>query len=184
MSIPVVLLSELKDSEIEDLISVLTSCTWPFHSTPVLEREKLLAQYKEGYFNGEGKRTFLIKYGIETVGVIRLFDLGENKEDDETPLFDIKIKSEYRGKGIGGDAVRKLVDLVFNEYPNKYRFDATTRADNTAMRRVFEKSGFVKEAHYRQAWPDREGNKYDCAGYSILRQDWKNKTITPVDWEK
>ena len=177
-------LIEFQTVDINVLFSILTSDTWPFHSTPVLEKEKIIEQLEKGYFNGPGKRTFLIEYADKTVGVTRLFDLGESIEDDETPLFDIKIKREFRGKGIGESAVRKLVALVFNEYPNKNRFDATTRADNIAMRRVFEKCGFVKEAHYRQAWPDEEGNKFDCAGYSILRQDWKNKTKTPVDWDK
>ncbi len=181
---PELKLKELEDSGKDILVDILTSDTWPFHSTPVLEKEKIIEQLEKGYFNGPGKRTFFIEYANEKVGVIRLFDLGDSREDDETPLFDIKIKSEFRGKGIGEDAVRKLADVVFNEYPNKNRFDATTRADNIAMRRVFEKCGFVKEAHYRQAWPDEEGNKFDCAGYSILRQDWKNKTKTPVDWDK
>ncbi|HMT10936.1 MAG TPA: GNAT family protein [Ignavibacteria bacterium] len=181
---PELKLKELEDSGKDILVDILTSDTWPFHSTPVLEKEKIIEQLEKGYFNGPGKRTFLIEYSNEKVGVIRLFDLGESIEDDETPLFDIKVKREFRGKGIGESAVRKLVALVFNEYPNKNRFDATTRADNIAMRRVFEKCGFVKEAHYRQAWPDEKGNKFDCAGYSILRQDWKNKTKTPVDWDK
>lgn len=177
-------LIEFQSGDIDVLCSILTSDTWPFHSTPVLEKEKIIGQLEKGFFNGTGKRTFLIEYANKKVGVIRLFDIGESREDDETPLFDIKIKSEFRGKGIGESAVRKLIDLVFNEYPNKNRFDATTRADNIAMRRVFEKCGFMKEAHYRQAWPDDEGNKFDCAGYSILRQDWSNKTKTPVDWDK
>lgn len=175
---------ELSGNNFEKICEILTSCKWPYHSTPVLVKEKLKTQYREGYFNSSGKRTFILQYENEDVGVIRLFDLGENKDDNETPLFDIKIKSEYRGRGLGKASVKKLVDLVFNEYPNKNRFEATTRADNIAMRRVFENCGFVKEAHYRQAWPDAEGNRYDCAGYSVLRQDWKNKAITPVEWDK
>lgn len=117
------------------------------------------------------------------VGVIRLFDLGSGPDDDETPLFDIKIKEEFRGKGIGKQALGWLTDFVFSNYLNKTRFEATTRIDNIAMRRVFENCGFVKEAQYRQAWPDAEGNRYDCTGYAILRSDWLNKTKTPVNFE-
>jgi RimJ/RimL family protein N-acetyltransferase len=51
------------------------------------------------------------------------------------------------------------------------------------MRRVLEACGFVKEAHYRQAWPDEKGGKHDCVGYCILKSDWENKTLTPVKWE-
>ncbi|HWA06503.1 MAG TPA: GNAT family protein, partial [Ignavibacteria bacterium] len=90
---------------------------------------------------------------------------------------------DFRGKGIGKHALKWLPDLVFTEYPNKQRFEATTRIDNNAMRKVFEHCGFVKEAHYRLAWPDENGNMYDCTGYAILRQDWQNETKTPVEFE-
>lgn len=170
----------LKDSVVE----FLASGYWPFHSSPKIPREKLEKQFSEGYFNGEGHRTFVILNNKgELIGVIRLFDLGTGPEDDETPLFDIKIKEEFRGKGIGKKALNWLTNFVFTNYPNKLRFEATTRIDNTAMRSVFEKCGFVKEAHYRQAWPDADGKRYDCTGYSILKSDWLNKTISPVNFE-
>ncbi|HMQ78437.1 MAG TPA: GNAT family protein [Ignavibacteria bacterium] len=166
------------------LFSFLSSGYWPFHSVPKIPIEKLEKQYAEGYFNSESNKTFLILNEVGSIiGVIRLFDLGSGKDDDETPLFDIKIKEEYRGKGIGKQALSWLTDLVFTNYPNKLRFEATTRVDNIAMRKVFEYCGFVKEAHYRQAWPDAEGNRYDCTGYAILRSDWLNKTKTPVKFE-
>lgn len=177
-------ISEFEVSEKERLIEFLSSGLWPFHSTPKITKEKLERQFSEGYFNGEGNRTFLILDSDKIIiGVIRLFDLGEGKDDDETPLFDIKIKEDYRGKGIGKQALNWLTDFVFLNYPNKLRFEATTRIDNIGMRKVFEHCGFVKEAHYRMAWPDKDGNRYDCTGYAILRQDWKNKTKTPVKWE-
>lgn len=175
--------AELKPKDSNELIDFLSAEEWPFHSTPLISKEKLTEQLKNGYFTGSGKRTFWISDENKTIGVIRLFDLGDDKLDDETPLFDIKITNEYRSKGVGEKALLWLTDLVFSEYPNKNRFEATTRVDNTAMRRVFEKCGFMKEAHYRQAWPDVEGRLYDCTGYSILRQDWQNKTKTPVEFE-
>ena len=33
------------------------------------------------------------------------------------------------------------------------RVEGTTREDNHAMRRVFDKTGYVQEAHYREARP-------------------------------
>ncbi|BCN29827.1 GNAT family N-acetyltransferase [Anaeromicropila herbilytica] len=57
------------------------------------------------------------------------------------------------------------------------RIEANTREDNYGMRCVFHKSGFVKEAHYRKAWKG-----YDSIGYAIIREDWKNGVITPVNW--
>ncbi len=175
-------LIEYSEDKKNVLIDLLTSGSWPFHSTPKITKEKVVEQLQNGYFTGEGKRTFIIYADGNATGVIRLFDLGSGPEDDETPLFDIKIKEKKRGMGIGKKALTWLTELVFTEYPKKTRFEATTRIDNKAMRKVFESCGFVKEAHYRQAWPDEEGNKHDCTGYSILRNDWLNKIKTEVNW--
>lgn len=184
MTITGINITEFEIQEKEILVEFLSSGCWQFHSTPQIPKEKLLKQFESGYFTGSGQRTFLIKKSVDNllIGVIRLFDLGESTDDDETPLFDIKIKEEFRGNGTGKKAVSWLTDFVFTNYPNKLRFEATTRIDNIAMRRVLEHCGFVKEAHYRLAWPDKEGNRYDCAGYGILRRDWEKKTITPVKW--
>lgn len=184
MTFTEIILTEYENSEKENLINFISSGYWLFHSTPRISREKLIKQFDDGYFTGKGQKTFLIK-NINSnilIGVIRLFDLGESTDDDETPLFDIKIKEEFRCKGTGKKAVNWLTDFVFTNYPNKLRFEATTRIDNIAMRRVLEFCGFLKEAHYRQAWTDSVGNRYDCAGYGILRTDWETKTITPVKW--
>lgn len=179
-----ILFEEFTDGKKSQLLEFLSSGYWPFHSTPKISKEKLEKQVDEGYFSGDGHKTFLVLTEDSSIaGVIRLFDLGSGSDDDETPLFDIKIKEEFRGKGIGKKALNWLTDFVFTNYPNKLRFEATTRIDNIAMRKVFEECGFVKEAHYRQAWPDAQGNRYDCAGYAILRSDWLNKSKTPVKWE-
>jgi hypothetical protein len=37
------------------------------------------------------------------------------------------------------------------------------------MRRTFLGVGFVKEAHYRCGWPDRDGRLHDAVGYALLR---------------
>jgi RimJ/RimL family protein N-acetyltransferase len=175
-------ITEFKTEDKDLLIDFLSGERWDFHSTPLISKEKLNEQLQNGYFTGEGKRTFWISDGDRKTGVIRLFDLGDDKLDDETPLFDIKITKDYRNKSMGEHALRWLTDFVFTNYPSKNRFEATTRVDNAGMRRVFEKCGFMKEAHYRQAWPDENKNLYDCVGYSILRRDWINKTKTPVNF--
>lgn len=51
------------------------------------------------------------------------------------------------------------------------------------MRRTFRTCGYVKEAHYRQAWPGPAGTAYDAVGYAILRSDWQAGTITPPQWD-
>ncbi len=50
------------------------------------------------------------------------------------------------------------------------------------MRRVLKRCGYVKEAHYRDAWPGVGGERYDSVGYAILRKDWAAGTTTSVRW--
>ena len=61
--------------------------------------------------------------------------------------------------------------------------EAQTRRDNLAIRAVLRRCGYVKEAHYRRAWPDQHGTVHDGIGYALLRQDWERGTTTPVDWD-
>jgi hypothetical protein len=50
------------------------------------------------------------------------------------------------------------------------------------MRAVLDRCGYVKEAHYRQAWTSR-GGTCDVVGYATLRSDWSSGTTTPVNWD-
>lgn len=180
MDIKIIKPESIGDKEIKLLEDVLCSQRWDFHSSPLVTNEDIKRNVESGYYSGEDKALFFIFADDKIGGVMRLFDLGDDFEDDETPMFDIRIKSEYRKKTIGEYAVRFLIKYVFENYPNKWRFEGTTRADNLAMRKLFEKCGFVKEAHYRKAWPDEFGNKFDCIGYGILRTDWENGDRTEV----
>jgi len=176
------ILKEFKTEDIDILIEILVNNPWEFHSGKGWSREMVEEEIKSGYFSSVDKKTFFLSDEKKTIGFIRIFDLGDDILDDETPLFDIRIKKEFRGKGFGKQAVDLAIEFVFNTYPNKNRFEATTRHDNIAMRKVLEKCGFVKEAHYRQSWPDKNNVKVDTVGYGILRNDWQNKSGTDVNW--
>ncbi len=176
------ILKEFKTEDIDILIDILVNNPWEFHSGKGWTREMVEEEIKSGYFSSVDKKTFFLSDEKEIIGFIRIFDLGDDILDDETPLFDLRIKKEFRGKGFGKQAVDLALEFVFNTYPNKNRFEATTRHDNIAMRKVLQKCGFVKEAHYRQSWPDKNNVKVDTVGYGILRTDWQNKSRTDVNW--
>lgn len=99
------------------------------------------------------------------------------------PLFDLRLGERFRGSGLGEPVVRALTDYVFEKYPTLRRFEGQTREDNIAMRKVFVRSGWVKEAHYRQAWPIAGAGPKASIAYGVLRRDWETGTITPVDWD-
>ena len=180
------ILKEFKTEDIDILtdilVDILVNNPWEFHSGKGWTREMVEEEIKSGYFSSVDKKTFFLSDEKKTIGFIRIFDLGDDIFDDETPLFDIRIKREFRGKGFGKQAVDLAIEFVFNTYTNKNRFEATTRHDNIAMRKVLEKCGFVKEAHYRQSWPDKNNVKVDTVGYGILRTDWQNNSRTDVNW--
>jgi RimJ/RimL family protein N-acetyltransferase len=74
-----------------------------------------------------------------------------------------------RGRGLGTEAIRLLTRHLF-ESENAARVQASTWVENTAMRRVFEKLGFVQEGTLRSFMPS-EGGRDDYALYSIVGAD-------------
>jgi RimJ/RimL family protein N-acetyltransferase len=172
------------------LAEFLTTEDWPYHGTGAPDAAQIRQQAAAGLYDNDRTRTFWIVTGTGTgtgtgthaeaeaeAGLIRLLDLG-----DDTPLFDLRIRAAYRGAGLGTRALRWLTGYLFTEFPGILRIEGTTRQDNHAMRRTFRTCGYVKEAHYRQAWPAPDGTVYDAVGYAILRSDWQAGTVTPPPW--
>lgn len=174
-------LISISSNDRNELATFYSSEIWPFHSGPPLTPRTIHERWKIGHYTGDGIKTFWIVVDGCREGVIRVWDLGQ-ENDTETPLFDIRIRSASRGKGVGTCAVRHLVEWIFTAHPAKTRIEATTRQDNVVMQSVLRRVGFVKEAHYRQCWPGEEGRMYDCCGFGLLRSDWEQGVVTPVAW--
>ncbi|TCK64379.1 GNAT family protein [Curtobacterium sp. PhB136] len=117
-------------------------------------------------------------------GALLLFLTADDFDlSDPVPLFDLRIAGSHRGHGLGVPALRALTDHVFRTLPEVTRFEGQTRDDNTAMRRVFGRAGWVKEAHYREGWPVAGGSPRASVGYGILRRGWETGTTTPAPWD-
>jgi len=168
---------EFTPADVQTLAGWLTSDTFPFHSGPNLTREIVVERVENGAYSNERTRTFWIMLDDGTrAGLVQLRDLG-----DSTPMFDLRLRTEMRGRGIGTLALQWLTEFLFTTYPAVERIEATTRQDNYAMRGVFRRCGYVKEAHYRLAWHGID-HRYDAMGYAILREDWEHKTVTLPEW--
>ncbi|MBC3839647.1 GNAT family N-acetyltransferase [Streptacidiphilus sp. 4-A2] len=165
--------------EAEALVAFLCRHDWPFHGTAQVSAELARQWLSDGLFEGPTTQTFWLTADGERVGLIRLLDLGE----DGAPLFDLRIAAPHRGRGLGRAALDRLTRYLFEEFPAVDRIEGTTRRDNTAMRRTFLRCGYLKEAHYRQAWPAADGRVHDTVGYAVLRQDWRDGTRTPPAWD-
>lgn len=163
----------------DDLIAFLTSELFPFHVRPRPTRAQVEEAIAEGAYDDAEHATFwLVDDAGIRVGLVRLEDL-----EDPTPLFDLRLAEAHRGRGLGREALRALTEHVFRTMPEVRRFEGQTREDNLAMRRVFLHAGWVKEAHYREAWPVDGAEPVASVAYAILRRDGEAGTTTPVEWE-
>jgi len=87
------------------------------------------------------------------------------------PMIGIWLATAARGRGVGSDAQRQLVDLFFR-HTTVNRIEAHTDTENIGEQRALEKAGFTREGTTRGAqW--RDGAYRDGHLYSILREDWK-----------
>jgi len=169
-------ISLLQENEHEALITLLTSELWNFHGTKFCPEQRTRKLLQEGYFLSAEAETFLLRKNGEVCGMLRIFDL-----DDEIPMFDIRLSASFRGKNIGKAVMAWLKNYIFCEKGYR-KLEGNTRVDNLAMRKLFLQANFIKEGHGRKSWPDDDGNYYDSIAYGILREDYLENKITPVNW--
>jgi RimJ/RimL family protein N-acetyltransferase len=81
----------------------------------------------------------------------------------------ILLAPEHRGRGVGTEAQRLLVDYLFSTTAAN-RLEATTEVDNVAEQRALEKAGFIQEGLLRERGFVR-GAWRDGYIYSRLRSD-------------
>ncbi|WP_318617893.1 GNAT family N-acetyltransferase [Sporosarcina sp. YIM B06819] len=173
-------LQEWTMEEQEQLIHFMTTNTWPFHGNSHPARKLIEKAIEEGGYESDEVKTFWVENeAMDKVGIVKIHDL-----QDEIPLFDLRIADMSRGYGYGPKALRLVAEYVFGLQDKKIRLEGHTRQDNLAMRKTFERAGFVKEAHLRNAWfSPKENSYYDAVTYGITRKDFVAGTTTPVIWE-
>jgi len=148
------------------VVSFLCAHAWPFHGQRHLSPDEAATI---PIFDADGESHWVLD-GDVTVGLIRLFDLDDLGEG--SPLFDLRIGTEHRRRGLGTAAVNWLSTHLFSEHPNLHRLEATTRSDNLAMRTVLDHCGFRCEGVLREAWKNHDGSRNDCCIYGLLRREW------------
>ncbi len=76
----------------------------------------------------------------------------------------------YRGRGLGGDAVRTLVEHAFTNL-GLHRIELDVLADNESARRCYTRLGFVEEG-VRRAARYVDGAFHDLIMMRVLRPEW------------
>ena len=169
-------LTELVSSDRNALVDFLVSKgPWPFHGRPRPTTEQIEKAWDDGAYTSQTNRTCWLVQDGDRIGVCAVSDLS-----DDTPMLDLRIVPAMRGRGLGVESLRTATAWVFDGWPHVRRFEGSTRADNLAMRKTFERCGFVREAYYRQGWPSSDDTIHDAVGYAILRTDWESGTTTPI----
>ena len=169
----------LNENDTEEVVDFLVSNSFPFHVQPAAQEQDVRAKVAAGRFWNEDTQGYWINDDGRRVGMVALEDL----QDEDSPVFDLRLGEDQRGNGLGLKVLRALCDLVFETMPQVQRFEGQTREDNIAMRKTFVRAGFVKEAHYRMGWPTSDGRYLASVAYTILRQDWANNTVTTFIWD-
>ncbi|TLP79833.1 GNAT family N-acetyltransferase [Nesterenkonia sphaerica] len=178
------------DDDAAALSDFLTAQRYPFHVSPELRPEHVRSGLREGRY-GRNPGHYATDAAAETdhrgwwvwadsirLGVVVLEDLTEG-----APLFDLRLAEAHRGRGWGPAVLQGLTRVVFETYPEVDRLEGQTREDNIAMRKVFLRAGFIKEAHYRRGWPVEGQESVASVAYAILRQDWVSGQTTTFQWE-
>ena len=177
-------LQEWTMEEQEQLIHFMTTNSWPYHGNSHPGRHLIEKAIEEGGYESDEVKTFWVEIeNGDKVGIVKIYDLA-----DEIPLFDLRIADMSRGNGYGPKALRLVAEYVFGLPNKKIRLEGHTRQDNLAMRKTFERAGFVKEAHLRKAWfSPKENSYYDAVTYGITREDFyggNNNTCYLGGWGK
>ena len=161
------------------LVDLLTSEEWTHRTRPLISEAEAAEELERGYYAGDDVITVMIELDGEVVGLVRADGLADQGHD---PQLDLRLRERVRGRGVGQAALRQITETIFTRHPDRERIEGQTRRDNVAMRKVFERGGYVQEAVYRRGWPTADGDRHDGIGYAILRGDWESGTTTPVEW--
>ena len=168
----------LSDKDVEELVKFLTTNSFPYHRITAPSEELVRQLIVDGRFEADDVCTYWVYSDNHRLGLVIVERL-----QSQCPTFDLRLVEEARGQGAGVPVLRALTGLVFGSKSQAHRFAGRTREDNVAMRKTFLRSGFLKEAHYREDWLLDDGTRIASVTYAVLRRDWEQGTRTEFSWE-
>jgi len=95
------------------------------------------------------------------------------EQDKQQAQIGCSLSLQYQKQGFAAEAVKRLLDYLFNEY-NLHRIIAICDVDNIPSTRLIEHLGMRREAHFieniwfKGGW----GSEYS---YALLRREWGEK---------
>ncbi|RXM41498.1 GNAT family N-acetyltransferase [Chryseobacterium sp. CH21] len=104
------------------------------------------------------------------IGDIGVHFLGDENVQVE---FGITLSSSFQGKGYASEALKGIIDYLFNDL-HKHRITASVDPANTASIQLMERIGLRKEGHFVKSlfW---KNNWVDDVIYAVLHEEWPKK---------
>ena len=91
-------------------------------------------------------------------------------EDGQQAEIGFTLARAYHGQGYGTEAVTRLVDYLFDTF-QLHRLRALCDVDNLASRRLLERLGMRREAHFIENYWSKGEWRSEYA-YALLRREW------------
>lgn len=145
--------------------------------TPLPTSQEDMLQYIKSANEAFGKRS-KFTFGIETkadstlIGIIDLANISWMSRNGEIGIFAI-FHPDYRGKGLGKDALIVLLDIAFSVM-NMHSVYLWVASFNERAIGFYEKIGFKTQGKLREM-AFRDGQRHDVVIMDILRQEFLGK---------
>lgn len=168
-------LRPVERSDLSELMRIYTDPTVPgefqwfgFRLAKAREIERRWAE--DGLIGGEWSSLAVGLQNGDCAGDVVWRPVGETGNLE----IGICLFPEYRGRGIGTEAQRQLVEYLFATSP-VHRLQAGTEVDNVAEQRALERVGFRREGVFRGFY-FRDGRWRDSVMYGLLRDDPRGRS--------
>ncbi len=93
------------------------------------------------------------------------------KDVAHTVELGITIAPQYHGRGFGSEAIRGVVNALFDG-ESVHKVIAYIAAANAPSLRLFDRVGFRREGHLRDSYRARDGRLIDEVLVGLTRADW------------
>ena len=140
---------------------------WKFNMQYTLLNSKNQDEWFTRLNQKTNSKMFIVSTNNEIIAICGFVKV----EDKNASVAIIIGNKKFRGKGIGKNILKRLLEIGFNNL-NYNRIEAEIIEYNINSIKFFESMNFIFECRYREAlW--RNGKWNDVLVYSILKNDFK-----------
>jgi [ribosomal protein S5]-alanine N-acetyltransferase len=163
------MLREIKDEDIEMLFSLRSDPeVMKYVDKPLAKTQEdvmpLFSQMREDVKNNKGISWIIaLKENHEMIGHIGFWRIDKENHRGEIGYM---LRKKYFGKGLATEAIKAVVLHGFNNI-KFHSVEANINPDNIASQKVLEKTGFIREAFFKENYYF-EGRFLDSAIYSLV----------------